>query len=49
MQKITEILGRYLLETNRSIPLAQQDKFVMQCITEAAMFWTTVSKIFPLH
>ena len=26
-----------------------QENFVMQCITEAAMFWTTISKIFPLH
>ena len=26
-----------------------QEKYVMQCITEAAMFWTTISKIFALH
>ena len=27
----------------------KKKKIVMQCITEAAMFWTTISEIFPLH
>ena len=34
---------------NVQLTAVEQEKFVMQCIKEAAMFWTTISKIFPLH
>ena len=39
------MLSKTLLCTIRG----KQEKFVMQCITEAAMFWNTISEIFPLH